>query len=44
MRSTGLDTAKSVLRTPREELIDKADLEEGTVDYVIDTLRAEFED
>ena len=40
----GLATAKSVLRTPREELIDKADLEEDTVDYVLSVLRAEFEE
>ncbi len=44
LKNVGLATAKSVLRTPREELIDKADLEENTVDYVLGVLRAEFED
>jgi len=33
-----------VLRTPREELIDRADLEEDTVDNLLAVLRAEFED
>ena len=44
LKNVGLATAKSVLRTPREELIDKADLEEDTVDNLLDILRAEFED
>ncbi len=44
LKNVGLATAKSVLRTPREELIDKADLEEGTVDNLLEILRAEFED
>ena len=44
LKKVGFDTAKSVLRTPREELMDKADLEENTVDYVLSILRAEFED
>ena len=44
LKNIGLDTAKSVLRTPREELIDKADLEEGTVDHLLAVLSAEFED
>ena len=35
---------KSVLRAPREQLIDKADLEEDTVDNLLAILRAEFED
>ena len=42
LKNVGLATAKSVLRTPREELIDKADLEEDTVDYVLSVLRAEM--
>lgn len=33
-----------MLHTPREELIRRADLEEETVDNVIEILRAEFED
>ena len=44
LKSVGFDTAKSVLRTSREQIIDKADLEENTVDYVLSVLRAEFED
>jgi len=33
-----------VLNAPREMLIEKADLEEDTVDEVLDILRAEFEE
>jgi N utilization substance protein A len=44
IKNIGLDTAKSVLDTPREILIEKADLEEETVDEVLRILRAEFED
>ena len=40
----GLDTAKAVLNAPREMLIEKADLEEDTVDEVLNILRAEFEE
>ena len=44
IKSLGLDTAKAVLNAPREMLIEKADLEESTVDEVLNILRAEFED
>ncbi len=44
IKNIGLDTAKSVLDTPREVLIEKADLEEDTVDEVLRILRAEFEE
>ena len=44
LKNIGLDTAKSVLRMSRQELMDKADLEIETVDYVISVLQAEFED
>jgi N utilization substance protein A len=44
LKAVGYDTAKSVLRASRQELIDKADLEEDSVDYVIDVLRREFEE
>ena len=44
LKSIGCATAKAVLNTPRQELIDRADLEEDTVDEVLDILRAEFED
>ncbi|MDR0186413.1 transcription termination/antitermination protein NusA [Prevotella brunnea] len=43
IKSIGLDTAKQVLNAPREMLIEKADLEEETVDNVLNILRAEFE-
>lgn len=44
IKSLGLETAKEVLNAPREMLIEKADLEEDTVDEVLNILRAEFED
>ena len=44
LKNVGLATAKSVLRTPRESLIDRADLEEDTVDHLLEVLRAEFEE
>ena len=39
----GCDTAKSVLALPKEELINRTDLEEETIDHVIDVLKSEFE-
>jgi N utilization substance protein A len=44
IKAIGLDTAKGVLNAPREMLIEKADLEEDTVDEVLNILRAEFEE
>ncbi|MDE6268356.1 MAG: transcription termination factor NusA [Muribaculaceae bacterium] len=44
LKEIGLITAKNVLNTPRETIIEKADLEEDTVDQVINILKAEFED
>lgn len=44
IKALGLDTAKAVLNAPREMLIEKADLEESTVDEVLNILRAEFEE
>ena len=44
LKNVGLATAKSVLRTPREDIIDRADLEEDTVDSLLAVLRAEFEE
>ena len=44
LKNIGLVTAKSVLGAPRELLIDKADLEEATVDNVLRILSAEFEE
>ena len=43
LKDIGCATAKAVLNMPREELIEKADLEEDTVDNVIKVLKAEFE-
>ncbi len=43
VKAIGLDTAKQVLNAPREMLIEKADLEEETVDHLLNVLRAEFE-
>lgn len=39
----GLDTAKSVLALNREELVRRTDLEEETVDSVLNILKKEFE-
>jgi len=44
LKKLGCDTAKNVLAIPREDLIEKADLEESTVDEVLGILRAEFEE
>ena len=44
IKNIGYDTAKAVLNAPRQVLIEKADLEEDTVDHVIEVLKAEFED
>ena len=43
IKAIGLDTAKAVLSAPREMLIEKADLEEETVDNLLRILRSEFE-
>ena len=43
IKGLGLDTAKQVLGAPREMLISKADLEEETVDHVLNVLKAEYE-
>ena len=44
LKEIGLVIAKSVLNAPRELLTDKADLEEATVENVLNILRAEFEE
>ncbi len=43
IKRIGLDTAKAVLNAPRDMLVEKADLEEETVDNVLRVLKAEFE-
>ena len=42
-KNMGLDTAKAVLNTPKDELLKGTDLEEETVDEVLKVLNAEFE-
>ena len=44
LKNIGCVTAKGVLNAKREDLIEKADLEDDTVDHVIEVLKAEFED
>ncbi len=39
----GLDTAKSVLAISKEDLLRRTDLEEGSIDYILEILRKEFE-
>ena len=43
IKGIGLETAKQVLNSPRNMIVEKADLEEETVDNVIKVLRAEFD-
>ncbi len=44
LKAIGCDTARNVLALPRETLIEKADLEESTVDEVLAILKAEFDE
>ena len=43
LKKIGLDTAKSVLRLGREDMVRRTDLEEETVDNVLSVLTQEFE-
>ena len=43
LKGVGFDTAKAVLNTPKNELVDRTDLEEETIDHVLEVLNAEFE-
>lgn len=43
IKSIGCDTAKAVLNLSKKELADRTDLEEETIDYVVDILKKEFE-
>jgi N utilization substance protein A len=43
LKRIGLDTAKSVLNLGREELVRRTDLEEETIDEVLNILQKEFE-
>lgn len=44
LQSIGCDTAKSVLELSVQELVDRTDLEEETIENVIAVLKAEFEE
>lgn len=44
LKAIGCDTAKSVLAIPAQELIRRTDLEEETVNDIIEILKAEFEE
>lgn len=44
LKNIGCNTAKAVLALSREEIMERADLEEQTVDDVLSILSAEFED
>lgn len=44
LKNTGCTTAKSVLKKTREELLEATDLEEATLDHVLDILNSEFSD
>ena len=43
-KKVGCDTAKSVLRLDKAELLRRTDLEEETIDDVLKILKEEFED
>ena len=43
LKAIGLDTAKAVLGKSKEELVERTDLEEETIDDVLRILAAEFE-
>lgn len=43
-KGIGCDTAKSVLRHSKEELVRATDLEESTIEYVMQVLMTEFDD
>lgn len=44
LKGIGCDTAKAVLEIPKEELVRRTDLEEETIQEVLNILRSEFED
>lgn len=43
LKAIGLDTAKAVLELSRDDLISRTDLEEETIDNVMNVLKSEFE-
>ena len=44
VKSIGFNTAKDVLKSPRNMIVTKADLEEETVDHMLEVLRKEFKE
>jgi N utilization substance protein A len=44
LKKIGCDTAKSVLKLTKEELVSRADLEEETVENIVSILKQEFEE
>jgi N utilization substance protein A len=44
LKSIGCDTARSVLKLSKDELVRRTDLEEETIDEVLKILKAEFEE
>jgi transcription termination/antitermination protein NusA len=44
LKAIGCDTAKSVLELTKEDLVKRTDLEEETINHVLDILKAEFEE
>jgi len=44
LKSIGCDTAKSVLELTKEDLVKRTDLEEETINHVLDILKSEFEE
>ena len=43
LKTIGCDTARSVLNLTVEELVKRTDLEEETINEVVNVLKAEFE-
>ncbi len=43
LKDLGLGTAKAVLNAP-QEVLDQADLEDSTIQHVLDVIKAEFDD
>lgn len=43
LRKIGLDTAKSVLDLGKDELVKRSDLEEETIEFILELLKKEFE-
>lgn len=44
LKNTGCTTAKAVLKKTRAELLEATDLEEATLDHVLEVLKSEFSD